>query len=203
MNPANISRAPYAAARVRRASPEPLLRRSARAVGAIVRRGGVVGYAVEACFGLGCDPRNYTAVKRLLRLKRRPAAKGLILLAGDEHGLHFFTKTLPRCARATWPGPHTWLVEASPRLGAIVRGHHACVAVRVTAHAQAAELADLCGGALISTSANRAGQKPVRSYRELCRRFGHELDAVLIGQIGTLPKPTPIRVARTGQYVRS
>lgn len=178
------------------------LRRSPAAVGAIVRRGGVVGYAVEACFGLGCDPRNPAAVRRLLRLKRRPAHKGLILLAGREQDLTRYACTLPSCARDTWPGPHTWLVDASPKVLPCVRGRHASVAVRVTAHAQAARLARLCGGALISTSANRARQKPVRTYRELCRRFGKELDAVLMGRIGTARKPTSIRDAHTGRYVR-
>ena len=180
----------------------PLLRANVQAVGAVVRRGGIVGYAVEACFGLGCDPRNRRALTRLLRLKRRPAAKGLILLAGSEHALLRYAKELPACACATWPGAHTWLVLARPGLSALVRGQHAEVAVRVTAHTQAARLARFAGGAIISTSANRAHERPARSYRELGRRFGHGLDAILIGRTGTLPRPTPIRDARTGGYVR-
>ncbi|MBM4190566.1 MAG: Sua5/YciO/YrdC/YwlC family protein, partial [Betaproteobacteria bacterium] len=46
-----------------------------------LRHGGVIAYATESCFGLGCDPRNRVAVQRLLRLKGRPQAKGLILIA--------------------------------------------------------------------------------------------------------------------------
>lgn len=180
----------------------PLVRRSVRAVANVVRRGGVVAYAVEACFGLGCDPTNRRAVQRLLQLKRRPAAKGLIVLAGREQGLRRHTEDLPECARSTWPGPSTWLVKAHHHLGPWVRGRHENVAVRVTAHKQAAWLANVSGGAIISTSANRARQRPVRHYREICRRFGHQLDAVLIGRIGTSPKPTSIRDARTGRYIR-
>lgn len=184
-------------------SSRPLLRRSLRDVSAIVRRGGVVAYAVEACFGLGCDPRNRRAVQRLLRLKRRPAAKGLILIARRVEALQPYITALPAHVLATWPGPHTWLVEARPALPAIVRGRHATVAVRVTAHRQAARLARLSGGTLISTSANRARQKPARHYRDLCRRFGRDLDAVLMGRIGTLARPTTIRDARTGRTIRS
>lgn len=181
----------------------PLLRRSPRDVSAVVRRGGVVGYAVEACFGLGCDPRNRRAVQRLLRLKRRPAAKGLILIARETKALRPYLKELPTHILASWPGPHTWLVEAAPALPAIVRGRHMTVAVRVTAHRQAAQLARLSGGTLISTSANRARQKPARHYRDLCRRFGRDLDAILLGRIGTLARPTPIRDARSGRTIRS
>ncbi len=168
-----------------------------------MRRGGVVGYAVEACFGLGCDPRNRRAVQRLLRLKRRPAAKGLILIANRAEALQYYTKELSARVLSTWPGPHTWLVEARPALPAIVRGRHTTVAVRVTAHSQAAQLARLSGGTLISTSANRAHQKPTRHYRDLCRRFGRDLDAILVGRIGTLAKPTPIRDARSGRTIRA
>ncbi len=167
-----------------------------------MRRGGVVGYAVEACFGLGCDPRNRRAVQRLLRLKRRPATKGLILIARQTQALQPYIKEVPAEVLATWPGPHTWLVEGRPALLPIVRGRHATVAVRVTAHRQAGRLAHFSGGTLISTSANRARQKPARHYRELCRRFGRDLDAILVGRIGALARPTAIRDARTGRTIR-
>ena len=186
-----------------RAARGPILRRDVRAVARIVRAGGVVGYPAEACFGLGCDPRNMAAVRRLLRLKRRPPAKGLIVLAHAAYGLRPYAADLPARARETWPGPHTWLVAARPGLAASVRGRHAEIAVRVTAHRQAARLAGLCGGAVISTSANRAGERPARSDRELRRRMGGALDAILTGRIGRLPRPTPIRDARTGRLVRA
>jgi len=39
-----------------------------------------VAYPTEGVFGLGCDPYNRDAVHRLLRLKNRPVAQGLILI---------------------------------------------------------------------------------------------------------------------------
>ena len=39
----------------------------------ILKQGGIVAYATEYCFGLGCDPFNRDTVLRLLRLKRRKA----------------------------------------------------------------------------------------------------------------------------------
>ena len=41
--------------------------------------GAVVAYPTEAVYGLGCDPRNEAAVRRVLKLKNRPAEAGLIL----------------------------------------------------------------------------------------------------------------------------
>lgn len=147
----------------------PLLRRSLQDVSAVGRRGGVVGYAVAACFGLGCDPRNRRAVRRLLRLKRWPAAKGLILIARQAEALRPSLTELPAQVPASGPSPYAWLVEARPALPPIVRGR----------------------------------QKPARHYRDLCRRFGRDRDAILLGRRGTRARPTSIRDARSGHTIRS
>ncbi|MFP4696904.1 L-threonylcarbamoyladenylate synthase, partial [Thiohalospira sp.] len=69
--------------------------------------GGVVAYPTEGVWGLGCDPRNPDAVARLLALKGRNPAKGLILLAADLHQLTPFVR-LTADQRAfldqRWPG---------------------------------------------------------------------------------------------------
>ncbi len=176
--------------------------RDVRLAAARVRAGGIVGYATEACFGLGCDPRRVPSLRRLLRLKRRVPGKGLILLACDERALARYAVSLPGVARASWPGPHTWLVGANRKTLALVRGRHTKVAVRITAHRQARALAQACGGAIVSTSANRAGERPVKSARELARRFGTTLDAILIGRTGGGARPTSIRDAESGRYLR-
>ena len=48
---------------------------------AYLRRGGLIAYPTESCYGLGCDPLNPGAVRRLARLKGRPVGRGLILIA--------------------------------------------------------------------------------------------------------------------------
>ena len=50
---------------------------------AALHREGVIAYATEAVFGLGCDPDSEVAVQRLLAIKQRPVEKGLILIAAD------------------------------------------------------------------------------------------------------------------------
>lgn len=176
----------------------PSLARAAQ----IIRQGGLVAYATEHCFGLGCDPLNQRAVVRLLRVKRRTPDKGLILIAANLAQLAPFVAAIPSQAAATWPGPHTWLVEPSKRTPRWITGRHPRVAVRVTAHRQAAALCRAAGMAIVSTSANRAGQEPARDYREVLRRFGTSVDFVLAGRVGDLPAPTPIRDAATGQSIR-
>src|SRR4030065_73773 len=130
------------------------LQRAAR----ILKQGGIVAYATEYCFGLGCDPFNRNAVLRLLRLKRRPAKKGLIVLAADTGQLAPYATTLSASELATWPGPYTWLLPAPPGVPAWITGRHDKIALRVTAHAQAAGPCPAAGKGVCVTSANRAGE---------------------------------------------
>ena len=51
---------------------------------ASLARGGILAYPTEGVWGLGCDPRDEAAVLRLLDIKQRDVAKGLILIASSE-----------------------------------------------------------------------------------------------------------------------
>ena len=46
-------------------------------------QGELLIYATEAVMGIGCDPNNEAAVKKLLAIKQRPVEKGLILVASN------------------------------------------------------------------------------------------------------------------------
>jgi L-threonylcarbamoyladenylate synthase len=168
----------------------------------VIRQGGVVAYATEYCFGLGCDPMNRAAVLRLLRIKRRPVQKGLILIAAGVEQLAPYVDDIPASVLATWPGPHTWLLQPRNGVPGWITGHHPRLALRVTAHAQAAALCKAVGMAIVSTSANRSGGEPPRRFRDTVRRFQGEVDYILPGRVGDAPAPTPIRDAVTGELVR-
>lgn len=175
---------------------------------AALRRGGVVAYPTEAVWGLGCDPRDEAATLRLLALKQREVEKGLILIAADEAQLAPFIDMTAldsaQCAevRASWPGPHTWIVPASAGAPRWITGAHAGIAVRVSAHPVVVELCEAFGGALVSTSANRAGEPAAHTIGALDSRIVDAVDAVACGETGGLLRPTDIRDARSGAVLR-
>lgn len=109
-----------------------------RQVARAVRAGGVIAYPTEAVWGLGCDPWNAAAVMRLLALKNRPVAKGLILVAADITQFDDLLSPLPNLWRerlaASWPGPNTWLVPHRGRLPEWISGGRPKVALRVSDH---------------------------------------------------------------------
>jgi len=147
----------------------------------IIKNGGIIAYATEYCFGFGCDPLNRSAVWRLLRIKRRPSEKGLILIAADAGQLDSYVDSIPAPVLATWPGPHTWLLEPREGVAGWITGNHSRIAVRVTAHPQAAALCRAAGMAIVSTSANRSGGEPARNARDVVATLGDELDMILDG----------------------
>ncbi len=178
------------------------------AAAAALRAGGVVAYPTEGVWGLGCDPYNRGACMRLFALKQRPRGRGVLLIAADYAQVESYidlaatpADALAR-ARASWPGPHTWIFPRASDIPVWIAGDHAGIALRVTAHPPAAALCRAFGAAIVSTSANRHGQETVRDASGLRAVFGDAIDAILNGNLGGLEQPTPIRDAISGTRVR-
>ena len=171
----------------------------------VVAAGGVVAHACEGVWGLACDPMNEAAVRRVLRLKGRPASKGLIVIGGAAGDfapeLEPLASEMSARIRDSWPGAVTWLVE-NVRFPPWIVGDFDTVAVRVPDHDQARQFASACGHPLVSTSANRASEPPARSAEEVKRIFGSEIDAVLPGEIGDRTTPSTIIDAASGRVLR-
>lgn len=176
---------------------------------AALRAGGVVAYPTEAVYGLGCDPQNHAAFERVFMLKQRPPTQGVLLIAADfaqvEKYIDFAqvpVAALER-ARATWPGPHTWIFPRAAMVPDWIAGSHAGIALRVTAHPLASALCRAFGGAIVSTSANRHGEAPARAAAQVRAAFGGEVSYILDGAVGGLERPTTIRDAISGEQVRA
>lgn len=171
----------------------------------VLLSGGVIAYPTEAVWGLGCNPWDSVAVKRLLALKQRPVDKGLILVAASIEQFEFLLADLPAAQQAklklSWPGPNTWLVPHENRLPPWITGRHPTVALRVSAHPI---IGQLCAqvGPLVSTSANPAGRPPARSQLRVIQYFGDQLDGIVPGPLGQQLNPSIIRDLQTDTVIR-
>jgi L-threonylcarbamoyladenylate synthase len=176
---------------------------------AALRAGGVIAYPTEAVWGLGCDPFDAAAVRRLLRIKQRDESKGLILIAANLAQIAplIDTDALPherlQDVLASWPGPHTWLLPCTPPVPAWLRGVHATLALRVSAHPPVVALCAAFDSPVVSTSANLTGSQPARDAEALDPALLALLDGVLEGSTGNLGAPTPIRDAASGIVLRA
>lgn len=179
---------------------------SYRRIAAYLRRGGLIAYPTESCYGLGCDPDNRSAVQRLLKLKQRPQHKGLILIAASYQQvaryLQPITPAQQQQLKISGAQAITYLMPVLPSAPRWLRGSHDTLAVRMTAHKQAAQLCRNMDSALVSTSANRSGQRPAKTYAQCQRLFGHKV-WVLPGRVGKRKQPSTISRWADGKIIRS
>ncbi len=171
-----------------------------------LRAGHVIAYPTEAVFGLGCDPGNESAVRKLLALKGRQESAGLVLIASDFSQLQPWVSTpdssLTQQAMQTWPGPVTWLFPRATAVPDYVAGDHDSIAVRITAHEPSRALCEAFGSALISSSANHSAAKPARNAAEVEGYFGHYIKGILAGPLGGAKNPSEIRDLMSGSIIR-
>jgi L-threonylcarbamoyladenylate synthase len=178
---------------------------SSRRLASHLKRGGLIAYPTESCYGLGCDPGNRKSVQLILKLKQRPQHKGLILIASNYRQVARYLQPLSPAEQNKLNNDGaqavTYLMPVRHSTPRWLRGEHQTLAVRLTAHAFAKQLCRNAGSALVSTSANRSGQRPAKTYAECQRLFGKKV-WVLRGRVGKRKQPSTIRAWSDGKIIR-
>ena len=149
----------------------------------IVERGGLVIYPTETVYGLGCDPFNVEAVKRILKVKgdRRKPLPVLAASICDADKIAFISQIGKRLAAKFWPGPLTLVFPKKSALPDIVTFGRDSVGLRIPDNKLALHLINLSGGLLIGSSANRTGEEPPRAVQEISGELKEMVYVVLDG----------------------
>ena len=165
--------------------------------------GGVITCPTEGVFGLSCMPDNSAALLRLLDIKQRDPAKGLILIAASKQQLRDWIGIPPEDLPDLDPERViTWIVPAATAVSELVRGQHSGIAVRITTNPTARSLCEAVGSALISSSANIAGEATVSDSDALHREFAGRVDYILPGECGPASGPSEIIDLQSGKKLR-
>ncbi|MDH7555675.1 MAG: L-threonylcarbamoyladenylate synthase [Candidatus Methanosuratincola sp.] len=140
-----------------------------REVGEVVRGGGLVVYPTDTVYGIGCDPRNAAAVRRVFAAKRREK-KPMPVLVDSLHSAERLVE-LGEAGRALaerfWPGALTIVAPLRETLPEELTGGRQKVGVRIPDHPVAISIIAASGGALVGTSANISGRRAAGSVGEL------------------------------------
>ncbi|HWU38517.1 MAG TPA: L-threonylcarbamoyladenylate synthase, partial [Candidatus Acidoferrum sp.] len=110
-----------------------------------------------------------------------------------------------------WPGALTVVVQAGPKVPAILRGAAGTVGVRMPAGSVAQRLLTAFAGPIIGTSANKAGGADPADAKTVQKTIGGQIDLILDGGRVTLGVPSsvidctrqPARILREGAIARS
>jgi L-threonylcarbamoyladenylate synthase len=163
-----------------------------------VRRGGLVVYPTDTVYGLGCDPLNQAAVKRLFEAKGRES-KPIPVLCSSIEKTKELVNLSPRgleLAEKHWPGALTIVAPLARSVPAQLTQGGLHLGVRVPAHPGAIELIVACGGRLTGTSANLSGHPSARTAAEAMDQLGNSVDIVLDGGRLLGAESTVVRVIR-------
>ena len=148
----------------------------------LVHRGGLLAVGTESSYALAASVSSPTALDRVLDVKERPSGKPLLVLIGERSQLDALAGSVPSWFHAMinefWPGPLTVVVSAQPGLSPVLTAGTGTVGIREPAPAFLRALLRHTGP-LTGTSANRSGQAPCVTAKEVDTVMGQDVDMIL------------------------
>lgn len=171
---------------VRIALDEPGLR-EIDAAAELLADGRLVAFPTETVYGIGCNAADPAALARLAEVKRRPPDKPFSIHIGRVDDITRHADHVPavgrKLVRRYWPGPLTIVFPTPDGRG---------VGLRMPSNQIALALLRRASVPVVAPSANRAGEAPAKSAREVADALGDDLDLILDGGATTLKEASTV-----------
>lgn len=149
-----------------------------------LKNGDVVAFPTDTVYGVGVDPFQPKAVRKLYQIKGRPIDKPIPILVGSTDAVERVAQNLPptfaQLAERFWPGGLTLIVEAKSLPPEVTAGGDT-VGIRMPDHPLALALLHRFGGAIATTSANKSDAPPAISAEEVQSELGALVGIILDG----------------------
>ena len=175
----------------------------------VINGGGVIIYPTETLYGLGANPLDPEAMKKLYAIKGREKAKPIPFLIKDQEMLETLVEDIPPIGKQLmeryWPGALTLIFRAKKELLPPLFGEGGTIGLRISAHPIANGNVEAIDTPLTSTSANPAGEGDLTDIQNIAQVFGDQVDLIIDG--GEVPgigstivdlTTTPPKVVREG-----
>ncbi len=151
----------------------------------IISEGGVIAFRTDTFYGLGADPFNEAAIKRIRELKGREGNKPILLLISDGRQISRFiskqSSIFTEVTKRFWPGPLTIVGPARDELPDELTAGSGTIGLRLPANEEVRAIVRACGGALTATSANFSDQPDARSAGDVASYFPTGIDLIIDG----------------------
>lgn len=142
--------------------------------------GKVFIYPTDTIYGIGGDPFDDRAVKRISEMKSRDERKQFIWLLPDFEKVLNYTEILFEkhldFLQILWPAPVTVILNLNKRTSEII--HQKTIAVRIPQNEFCIKLLNEISRPLISTSVNKTGKDPFNKIEQIINDFAEEVDAI-------------------------
>jgi L-threonylcarbamoyladenylate synthase len=171
----------------------------------VVMSGGVIAYPTDTFYGLGADPHNPAAVKKLFEIKGRHADQPILLLLPDPISVRDWvaeiTPQAEKLMKRFWPGPLTLVFMAKEGVTSALTAGRGTIGLRVPGNALTLQLLTYLGSALTGTSANISGERNLETAEETVAAVGSMVDLVLDGGRTAGGRPSTV-VDVTSEYLK-
>ncbi len=175
-----------------------------------VRKGGMIVYPTETCYGLGGDAINKAAITKVYELKRRPQEKGLTAIVADLAMAERYCRLTAHerhLCEELMPGPLTLVAK---KKSVVPQELNTQFVFRIPGNETARKIASRANTPIIATSANISGEPSSYTVDGIDESILHSVDVVLDG--GTLEERAPstiveltdhaVRIHREGPVTR-
>lgn len=151
----------------------------------IIKNGGIVVFPTETVYGIGADALNEDAIKRLYRVKGRPANQKTSLLVSSIEMLEKITQNISdieyKLIKRFFPGPLTLILHKKNIIPNILTNNEEIVGFRMPANQIALELIEKVGRPIATSSANFAGKPSGINLSDIKNNFKENVDFYIDG----------------------
>jgi len=162
----------------------------------IISRGGVIAFRTDTFYGLGANPFDLAAGRRVKQLKGREEAKPILILVSSRNQLQRFidqpSLEFERLAQEFWPGPLTLIGAARAEVPDEITAGTGTIGIRLPDDEDVRSLVQACGGALSATSANPSSQPPAKTAQEVAAYFPAGIDLIIDGGASRIQQPSTV-----------
>lgn len=165
----------------------------------VLRQGGLILYPTDTIWGIGCDPTNEDAVRRVFRLKNRDDSKALICLVDSANRMQMYSRGIPDVA---WDlveyseKPLTLILDGAVNLAPSLVAADGSVGIRVTSENISKELCFRFQKAIVSTSANISGRPSPARFMDIEPEVINGVDYVMRSRQNDTKPSSPSRIVR-------
>lgn len=165
-------------------------------IATVIANGGIIAFRTDTFYGLGADPFNSEAVKKIKQLKCGEGDKPILIVISDREQVGRFisepSHTFDLLARSFWPGPLTLIGKAVPEVSEEITASTQTIGLRLPGDGDVCSLVRVCGGALTATSANPSHREPARTAQEVRSYFGDAVDLIVDGGDAKVDQPSTV-----------
>ncbi len=172
----------------------------------VLKNGGVILYPTDTVWGLGCDATKVKAVERILKIKKRPEKKSLIILLDQYEKLYQYVEDVPEIAFDLMNSITTPITIVYPRAKNIAKNlipEDGSIAIRVIRDEFCRKLISLMNKPLVSTSANISGESTPLIFSKISPEIIKNVDYVVNyaqTRIDQVKPSTIIKFNQKGEY---